>query len=338
MNVITANNVNDAYASGVAMLFRFGEKQPSRVGEVLVMPNPVMTVYRNPLQRVLFDETRNANPFFHLGEALWMLQGRRDAQWLDRFVADFSERFTEADGYQHGAYGYRWLSHFDVDGGGDLDRLPDQLTTIVKLLQNNPYERRAVLTMWDPVADLGANKKDLPCNTHVYFRVRQTLDGAVLDLTVCCRSNDIVWGAYGANAVHFSVLLEYMAARIGVSVGTMYQLSNNYHGYTATLKAPTSEGNPYNDFSITNIVQHAESFDDELRVIISMLDGDKTPTPSAFRNTNLPTVVWAVLYSYKLWRGGNRYDALRLVSPTTSNCDWVIAAHKWYTRKLGGDH
>jgi thymidylate synthase len=53
----------------------------------------------------------------------------------------------------------------------------------------------------------------------------------VLDLTVLCRSNDVVWGAYGANAVHFSVLQEYLAGRIGVDVGVMYQFSNNYHGY-----------------------------------------------------------------------------------------------------------
>jgi hypothetical protein len=58
----------------------------------------------------------------------------------------------------------------------------------------------------------------------------------VLDLTVCCRSNDAIWGAHGANAVHFSVLQEYLAARIGVGVGTMYQWSNNYHAYESELE------------------------------------------------------------------------------------------------------
>ena len=40
---------------------------------------------------------------------------------------------------------------------------------------------------------------------------------------------------YGANAVHFSFLQEYMAAGIGVPVGVYYQMSNNYHLYTDVL-------------------------------------------------------------------------------------------------------
>ena len=50
-------------------------------------------------------------------------------------------------------------------------------------------------------------------------------------MTVLNRSNDAVWGAYGANAVHFSLLQEYLATRIGVPVGKYYQFSNNLHVY-----------------------------------------------------------------------------------------------------------
>lgn len=342
MRVISALNVNDAYARGVSMLLLEGERQPSRVGEVLVMPCPVTTVYHRPLERVLFDEERNANPFFHLGEALWMLQGRNDAQWLDRFVADFSDRFVEADGKQHGAYGFRWLHHFDMEGGGEEEQ-PDQLTKIVNLLKPNHYERRAVLTMWDPVADLGRNKKDLPCNTHVYFRVRQGTDQGlpVLDMTVCCRSNDIIWGAYGANAVHFSVLLEYMAARIGVAMGNYYQISNNFHGYVDTLTKPADYRrvtDPYGAVLSTPLVTDENSFDDEVRVILSKLDGDKSPMPSAFRNVTLATVVWPVLYSYKLWRAGKRREAISLIAEAgeVGLHDWLVAASAWYVRKLKG--
>jgi hypothetical protein len=53
-----------------------------------------------------------------------------------------------------------------------------------------------------------------------------------LDMTVTNRSNDMLWGAYGANAVHFSYLQEFVAAAIGVPVGTYYQVSNNLHVYT----------------------------------------------------------------------------------------------------------
>ena len=36
---------------------------------------------------------------------------------------------------------------------------------------------------------------------------------------------------YGANAVHFSFLLEYMAFRIGLPIGVYRQFSNNFHAY-----------------------------------------------------------------------------------------------------------
>lgn len=54
-----------------------------------------------------------------------------------------------------------------------------------------------------------------------------------LNMTVFNRSNDLIWGTLGANVVHFSVLQEYMAARLGVKVGVYNQVSNNLHVYTA---------------------------------------------------------------------------------------------------------
>ena len=53
-----------------------------------------------------------------------------------------------------------------------------------------------------------------------------------LDMTVCNRSNDLVWGMLGANVVHFSFLQEYLACRLGVEVGRYTQFSNNLHVYT----------------------------------------------------------------------------------------------------------
>jgi hypothetical protein len=46
--------------------------------KVLVSQTPVVTCYSAPTQRVLFSPMRDANPFFHLMEALWMLAGRDD--------------------------------------------------------------------------------------------------------------------------------------------------------------------------------------------------------------------------------------------------------------------
>jgi hypothetical protein len=95
------------------------------------------------------------------------------------------------------------------------------------MLRKRPDSRRVVLQMWDPVNDLDSPSKDIPCNTNIYFKIR----GGELQMTVCNRSNDMIWGAYGANAVHMSVLQEYIAAALGVYIGPYYQVSDSFHVY-----------------------------------------------------------------------------------------------------------
>jgi len=143
--------------------------------------------------------------------------------------------FANDDGDLAGAYGARWRRHFGFD----------QLTSIIDLLRGDVKSRRGVLQMWDAVFDLATvgNSKDVPCNTAVYF---DATDG-FLNMTVTNRSNDIVWGAYGANSVHMSFLQEFIAAAIGAPVGSYYQFSNNYHTYVdrpdvARLISPRGAG------------------------------------------------------------------------------------------------
>jgi hypothetical protein len=50
-------------------------------------------------------------------------------------------------------------------------------------------------------------------------------------MTVYNRSNDLVWGMFGSNVVHFSMLLEFIAISVGVSIGTYTQVSCNPHIY-----------------------------------------------------------------------------------------------------------
>lgn len=209
----------------MVLVRNYGVREETRNGPALVIPEPVMTIYERPMERVLLDLTRDVNPFFHLMKSLWMLSGRRDVASLDPFIGTLKKYSDDGETY-HGAYGYRWRHFFGHD----------QLSEIIQILRDDPTTRRAVLTMWDPDADLGGSSKDHPCNTQIYFRVT----GGVLDMTICCRSNDAIWGAYGANAVHMSVLQEFMAAASGLVVGRMYQLSNNLHAYVDVFERLSS--------------------------------------------------------------------------------------------------
>ena len=43
-----------------------------------------------------------------------------------------------------------------------------------------------------------------------------------LCMTVCNRSNDMLWGAYGANVVHMSMLQEFVALFSKFTDGRLY--------------------------------------------------------------------------------------------------------------------
>lgn len=352
MYIIEARNVNGAYAEGIRLIRKEGVPQPSRAGDVLALPSPLMTVLHRPLERVLFDPDRDANPFFHLFESLFLLAGRDDYVWLDRFVRDFSARFAEPDGHGHGSYGKRWRSHFGYD----------QLDVVVEKLRADPNDRRVVIQMWDATEhnqdteaniewgadDLRADKRDIPCNTHVYPRI---VDGR-LDLTVCCRSNDLIWGLFGANAVQFSMLLEYLAGRIGVLPGRLMTLSNNAHAYVNRL---SRYGDPlyreywpdiYDDprpMETVPIGTDWEHWDEDLRRFMNWADdpegGAKVPKKpyltgnQEFSNSWFREVLIPMWMSHANFRGEIIDDSISWAKGIRAP-DWRIACQNWIKRRM----
>lgn len=313
-----------------------GQLETSRNGDVIAAQSPVMTTTTHPCERVLFDPGRDANPFFHFFECLWMMHGSDDGTWLDQFVSDFSTRYAEEDGRIWGAYGARWREWpnlYDQDGYlwpniGD-DSHFCQLETAVALLRKNPKDRRVVIGMWDPVRDLDQDMRDVPCNTHIYPRI---VDGA-LELTVCCRSNDIIWGATGANAVHFSFLQEWMAAKIGVRVGRMHQLSNNWHAYTGTLEkvGKPQFSDPYTEGHVAPypICTVPEAWDDDLAAFMDT----SGPSQGGYKNSFFGMVALPMRDSHAKWRDGDRKEAVYL-SQFIAATDWRLAVQQWMQRRI----
>jgi thymidylate synthase len=311
------------------------------------------------MERVLMEPQRDANPFFHLMEAVWMLAGRRDGTWLDAYVRDFSQRYGESDGTMHGAYGHRWRRHFDVEGGG-APGLPDQLLTVGRMLFDDPTTRRAVLTMWDPVADLNTGKTDIPCNLTVAFRARRRdEDGAdgpwYLDTTVFCRSNDCIWGMTGANAVHMSVLAEVVAGLAGMRLGVYRQVSNNLHVYTdgpsASVKRvwPPERLNAPSPYiarvSAQPIIRPVVSSDVRDRSRVSEAMGLTVAECELFCESRdhgsfvgyitpwLRNVVVPMERAHRAWREGHRAVALTEIENVTAS-DWRTAAQEWMQRRM----
>ena len=195
---IQRSGVNELFTDALWWLRTAGEVEDSRNGAVKACQEPVLLTSLRPVERVIFCKERKENPVFHFAECLWMMAGRSDAAWLEQFNPRMKE-FAETSGKIYGAYGHRWRAHFGFD----------QILEVCKILKEEPNTRRAVIGMWSPTGDLGIDAKDVPCNTHIYFRRR----GESLDMTVCNRSNDLVWGALGSNIVHFSFLMSTLDLR-----------------------------------------------------------------------------------------------------------------------------
>ena len=325
MKVISGRNVNELFQIAT-MSFRSPMmlRQDSRNGEVLSFPTPVTSVYKYPDERVLFSPERNCNPFFHFIEGLWMIEGRDDLGTLTMFAKKMAD-FSDDGEHVNGAYGYRWREWFGRD----------QLSKVIDLLKQNPLDRRIVLQMWDPFRDLGSDSKDVPCNTQVYFRVVND----ALDMTVTNRSNDMIWGMYGANAVHFSMVQEYVASMVGMKMGKYYQVSNNAHIYKEVwdpldLKLPKGIIGCFYETSVVKpspLVDSPDRFDIEMALFFEWLhEGDHFGFEyknSVFNKTAMPMVE-----AWWLYKEGLLPDAIDLAK-TIEATDWRKVCVEWLERK-----
>lgn len=328
MHVVRVRNVHHALPTTLNDLRRLGVRRESRNGPVIKFPEPVTTVYERPEERVLFWPQRDANPFFHFFEALWMLAGRNDTKFVAGFVKNMLN-FSDDGKTFHGAYGYRWRKAFGMD----------QLDLIIETLRANPDDRRSVLQIWDADQDLAKQGKDFPCNLTATFQV--TEEGAV-DMTVFNRSNDIVWGAYGANAVHFAFLQEYVASSLERRVGVYRQVSANLHGYLGTLdpvqhladEATTAHQQcPYAQGLVQSfplMQTDRKHWDRDLLMFLE--EGPIVGLGDPFFR-RVATPLWFAHHAYKENEGEAKFYVPLEILEQCRASDWRKAAEEWITRR-----
>ncbi len=314
MQTFWCNNVNDAYRK----IMDAAEGRPvtqSRNGPVYDL-GPACILYLSPAQRVLFDARRDANPFFHLFEAIWMMAGRRDVAWISQFNGQM--RSYSDDGLNfNAAYGYRWRNMRDQ---------VDQLPIVAEMLRNDRDTRRAVLNIWDPGYDLDTGWKDIACNLAVAFKIRE----GRLDMTVFNRSNDGIWGACGSNVVHFSVLMEWMAAAVGVPMGTYRQVTDSLHFYIDVYhsKLPTDEGeDPYRLGIVSSLplVQNARDWLDDAEEFCNH-GGAGAYLNEWFKQVPVPML--------RAWEARQRKESMIPHLQQIQSTDWRMACVNWVQRRM----
>jgi hypothetical protein len=265
-------------------------------------------------------------------ESMWMLAGRQDLEFVQSYSSGM-KNYSDDGETLNGAYGYRWRKWFGRD----------QLSEIIENLKKNPDCRRQVLAMWDGAKDLDGTSKDHPCNTTAYFQKNAI---GSLDLCVCNRSNDLIWGAYGANAVHFSFLLEYVAAAIGMPVGSYFQFSFNTHVYERhwPMMDSLAEKRPEDRyircpyvagevvaFPILSDGEDVELLDRDLELLLEGKTGD-------IKTKFIRQVCIPIREAYKVFKNKDdkrrHANAIIMLGHMPPMNDWRIAAENWLKRRM----
>lgn len=156
-------------------------------------------------------------------------------------------------------------------------------------------------------------------------------------MMVTNRSNDIVWGCYGANAVHFSYLMEYIAAGVGVPVGKYRQVSNNLHmydfnahlvdGITINCEDPYFSGRA-KSFPLVNT--DIKTWEMDLTLFF-----ERGPI-TGFRDeffTKVVTPLWWSYVAFKKKDNPNRFDNARHIAEQCADTGWALAAKEWLNRR-----
>lgn len=363
---IEGSDINVIYNQGLdhfSKLYSDGDKHVynTRNGRVIRSPGIFVTNYLKPSNKVLFDPQRNANPFFHFFESLWMLAGRNDVEFLEQFSKNIAS-YTDDGKTFNAAYGHRWRNYFGFD----------QLKSVIELLKKDPTTRQAILQLWS-ADDLNKPTRDKACNTLVKFELDEKTQD--LNMTVFNRSNDMYWGTYGANVVQFSTLLEYVAASTGYRVGFYQQVSANTHLYLdlypsvdieELLKPQKRQITNFYDLDNEDGISRTYILDSNIQsgameTLLASLDeitfmnsdfnfeewvaegeGKFKLSLNEFTNTllvkcSVPVIAKILGAAFKLYKIGELRRAINLLDDIDFllydfPCDWIFACREWLTR------
>ncbi|WAB25005.1 thymidylate synthase [Lysinibacillus phage vB_LfM_LysYB1] len=230
-NIFSSDNPSQMYLDALTTTLKEGQTVSPR-GKAVKEIRPVILEFTNPLNRVTFVKGRKVNPFFQMAEALWILAGRADVEWLTHYNSNMAQ-FSDDGVFFNAPYGER-LRYWNFNSARDFIFNPiDQLHDVLKKLQADKYSRQAVAVIYNPLFDNAEyGGKDTPCNLILTFKIRENAEGVdALDLTVFNRSNDVHWGTFGANLCQFTTIQETVAAWLGLPVGKYCPTSDSLHVY-----------------------------------------------------------------------------------------------------------
>lgn len=141
---------------------------------------------------------------------------------------------------------------------GAVVKKHDIIDKILKQLEENPWNRRNVISLWDYEA-FEESEGLLPCAFQTMFDVRRVDGDIYLDATLTQRSNDMLV-AHHINAMQYVALQMMIAKHFGWKVGKFFYFVNNLHIYD-------------NQFDQAQELLNRTPADKEPRLILNVPDG-----------------------------------------------------------------
>lgn len=189
-------------------------------------------------------------------------------------------RFTDGEVF-HGAYG---------------PRIAPQLPGVVSRLMKDPDSRQALMTVWNPLYDLGGDPqpRDVPCTALIQFFIRKN----ALVMHVTMRSNDAWWGTphdWG----QFSQLQLAMARVLDVDAGSYYHHAVSFHLYERDFDKIDALTEPVgNPERLSGIGYRGITFNAMKSLALHILHEDEIVNPS-------PAEMWHITQQRKITESGN---------------------------------
>jgi hypothetical protein len=210
--LLKSENTAELLQHALTWVRREGTRTSSRFGQIIQGPTPLLSQLTRPENRVVLHPERRWPPWLYMMEGLYVFTRHNKTS----LMAKFSKAYL----------------NYDVEGriAGDYgERIADRLQPIINALKRNPDERRCYVPLWDPALDTNFEATPIvPCNVGFQFRI---VDDR-LHCYVFNRSNDLLWGMYGANVMQFSMLQEVVAGILRRPMGSLWQFTTNPHYYT----------------------------------------------------------------------------------------------------------
>ena len=190
-----------------------------------------------------FDISNGEFPITTIKPTAWKT-GIREMFWIYQAASNDLKVAREQ-------FGIKWWDSWDIGNGtigstyGAIVKRLDLMNELLKGIQENPYGRRHIISLWQE-DDLRGEIGLPPCAFQTLWSVR----GEYLDCTLIQRSQDIL-GANNINNTQYVALLMMVAKHCGLKPGKYTHFIQNTHIYDRHipiakefLERPISEKQP----------------------------------------------------------------------------------------------